>query len=151
MIQVNCDGGIRGGNPGGTPSWAWVRRQEGQKLRFGSGLVPEGRPATSNVAEYYAVLYALHALLDEGLVDEEVELRSDSQLIVNQILGNFAVSQPALQILHRAVKDMLQWFDRGIQFIWVPRTQNVEADSLAADAFYKSGKRRPAKERDIVK
>lgn len=151
MILVNCDGGIRGGNPGGTPSWAWVRRREGSKLRYASGLVPQGRPATNNVAEYYAVLHALHALLQEGLVDEEVELRSDSQLIVNQILGNFAVSHPDLQILHRAVMVMVPWFDRGIRFVWVPRKQNVEADSLAADAFYKVGKRRPPPEEDIVR
>lgn len=150
MIQVNCDGGIRGGNPGGTPSWAWVRREEGKIVKYASGLVPRGRPLTNNVAEYYAVLHALQALVDDHLEDRPIELRGDSQLILRQLKGEFAVNSPELRPLHEHAMGLLLQFSQGVTLTWVPRKENGDADALAGDALEKY-RRPPPAEEDIVR
>jgi ribonuclease HI len=60
----------------------------------------------------------------------EVLLRSDSQLLVNQISGVYRVKTAHLQPLHRAVRQLATGFDT-IRFEHVPRERNTEADRLA--------------------
>ena len=87
---------------------------------------------TNNVAEYVALLLALEAA--EGLGAREVELRLDSQLIVEQLGGGYRVRDPKLQPLFREARERLAHFER-----WtvrhVPRAENAAADALANEAL----------------
>jgi ribonuclease HI len=84
--------------------------------------------ATNNVAEYTAVIEGLS--LAQELGARTVTLRSDSQLLINQLTGHYRVKAPHLQPLHRRARSLAAGFER-ISFEHVPREENQEADRLA--------------------
>ena len=57
-------------------------------------------------------------------------LRSDSQLLINQLTGVYKVKTAHLQPLHRRVRALAAGFEK-IRFEHVPRERNTEADRLA--------------------
>lgn len=121
---VACDGASRG-NPG--PAGAGAQITDGDGLVLAE--VAEGLgEATNNVAEYTAVIRGLERARDLGATD--VLLRSDSQLLVNQLTGRYRVKSPHLQPLHRRVRELAAGFD-AIEFEHVRRERNTEADRLA--------------------
>jgi len=123
-VVVNCDGAARG-NPGPAGAGAVVAAEDGTVL----AEVAEGLgETTNNVAEYTAVIRGLEEA--KGLGAREVLLRSDSQLLINQLTGRYRVKAPHLQPLHRQVRDLMRSFDR-VDLEHVPRERNAAADSLA--------------------
>jgi ribonuclease HI len=123
-LIVACDGAARG-NPGPAGIGVQVTTEEGEVL----GEIARGiGEATNNVAEYTAVIEGLSLANDLGATS--VLLRSDSQLLVNQLTGRYRVKSPHLQPLHRRARGLAAGFDR-ISFEHVPREQNGEADRLA--------------------
>ena len=84
--------------------------------------------ATNNVAEYRAALEGLRLAREFGA--EEVLLRSDSRLLVEQLSGRFRVKNPTLIRLHGEVRSLVSEFTR-VHFEHVPREFNKEADRLA--------------------
>jgi ribonuclease HI len=123
-VTVNCDGAARG-NPGPAGAGAVVVGEDGTVL----AEVAEGLgETTNNVAEYTAVIRGLEEA--QRLGAREVLLRSDSQLLINQLTGRYRVKAPHLQPLHRQVRELLRSFDR-VDLEHVPRERNVAADALA--------------------
>ncbi len=84
--------------------------------------------ATNNVAEYRAALEGLRLAREFGA--EEVLLRSDSRLLVEQLSGRFRVKNPTLIRLHTEVRSLVSEFAE-VRFEHVPREFNKEADRLA--------------------
>ena len=84
--------------------------------------------ATNNVAEYRAALEGLRLALEFGA--QEVLLRSDSRLLVEQLSGRFRVKNPTLIRLHTDVRSLVSDFAEA-RFEHVPREFNKEADRLA--------------------
>jgi ribonuclease HI len=109
---------------------------DGTKLTEDSGLAgePFSREASNNVAEYVALTKALEKVRSLGLEDNEIEVVSDSRLLVMQIKGEFAVKARRLIPLHERVKEMLKHF-KSVNFRWVPREMNEEADYLSKAAY----------------
>ncbi len=99
---------------------------------------PDGNPvaergegigvATNNVAEYRAALEGLRLAKEFG--GEEVLLRSDSRLLVEQLSGRFRVKNPTLIRLHSEVRALVSEF-KSVRFEHIPREFNREADRLA--------------------
>jgi len=89
---------------------------------------------TNNVAEYTAVIEGLKRAAELGATD--VLLRSDSQLLINQLSGRYRVKTPHLVPLHGKVRAQARGFDR-IRFEHVPRERNREADRLANEGVDK--------------
>ncbi|MFI5166030.1 MAG: ribonuclease HI family protein [Thermoanaerobaculales bacterium] len=121
------DGGARG-NPGEAGC--------GIVLEFGSGSQEEhtlylGR-TTNNVAEYAALL----ALLERAhaLTVTELEVRSDSLLVVEQMNGGYRVRARHLQPLWLRARTLAAGF-RRFHLTHVPRGENHLADSLANRAI----------------
>jgi len=83
---------------------------------------------TNNVAEYTAAIRGLERARELGATD--VLLRSDSQLLINQLTGVYKVKTAHLQPLHRRVRALAVGFEK-IRFEHVPRERNTEADRLA--------------------
>ncbi|HWL90479.1 MAG TPA: ribonuclease HI family protein, partial [Actinomycetota bacterium] len=83
---------------------------------------------TNNVAEYTAVIEGLALAMELGA--RSVTLRSDSQLLINQLTGRYRVKAPHLQPLHRRARSLAAGFER-VSFEHVPREENIEADRLA--------------------
>ena len=121
---INCDGAARG-NPGPAGAGAIVVDESGAVL----AEVAEGLgETTNNVAEYTAVIRGLEEAKRLGA--REVLLRSDSQLLINQLTGRYRVKAPHLQPLHKRVRDLMRAFAR-VDLEHVPRERNAAADSLA--------------------
>jgi ribonuclease HI len=83
--------------------------------------------ATNNVAEYRGLIEALRLALSRGAA--EVEVRSDSELIVKQMLGRYKVRHPDLIPLHREAKALAGRFG-AFRIGHVPRERNKDADRL---------------------
>jgi ribonuclease HI len=136
-LVVHCDGASRG-NPGPAGAGSILTTPEGEVV----AEIAEGLgTTTNNVAEYTAVIRGLERAHELGARD--VLLRSDSQLLINQLTGRYRVRTPHLQPLHRQVRTLAAGFER-IRFEHVRRELNVEADRLAnvgVDAWLASGGR----------
>ncbi len=138
-MVVYIDGGARG-NPG--PGGYGVRVERGD----GAVLAEFHRPlgvTTNNAAEYEGLLAALRYLLARGL--RRARIRSDSELLVRQMLGVYRVRHPRLQSLHAEAQALAARFD-DLRFEHVPRRANAAADHLANLAMDEA-ERRPRRPR----
>jgi ribonuclease HI len=144
-LIVSCDGAARG-NPGPAGAGAQLTTPEGVVV----GEIARGLgEATNNVAEYTAAILGLERAAELGA--DEVTLRSDSQLLVNQLTGRYRVRTDHLVPLHRRLRELARGF-RTVRFEHVPRALNTEADRLAnqgvdgwlaGESSGSSGDRRP--------
>ncbi|MGH9733755.1 MAG: reverse transcriptase-like protein [Candidatus Acidiferrales bacterium] len=125
---ANIDGASRG-NPG-PASYALILKDASGKVVFQLGK-KVGRQ-TNNVAEYYALLAALDYAVGHGL--RALRIRSDSELLVRQIKGQYKVKSADLKPLHeRALKLARQLEYFVIEHVM--REMNREADALANQAL----------------
>ncbi|XP_020245394.1 uncharacterized protein LOC109823524 [Asparagus officinalis] len=99
----------------------------------GGHVIPRGfsliEPCTNNVAEYNTLL--LRMQLAEELNIRHLEAYGDSQLIVNQVRGEYEVRNKDLFSYHFAVLELAQKF-KGFFIEYIPRAQNTYADALAS-------------------
>jgi len=123
-LIVACDGASRG-NPGPAGIGVEITNEDGAVLAEIAQGIGE---TTNNVAEYTAVIEGLARAAELGATS--VTLRSDSQLLINQLTGRYRVKALHLQPLHRRARSIAAGFDR-VTFEHVPREENVEADRLA--------------------
>ena len=127
-IIIYTDGGSRG-NPGVSAIGA-VIGSKGYSEFIGEG--------TNNEAEYKAVIFALKkakALLGkEKIKQAEIELRSDSELLIKQLNGEYKIMEPRIQQLFIGVWNLKIDFGK-IQFTLIPREKNKEADRLVNEAL----------------
>lgn len=127
-VVVEADGGSRG-NPGPAAYGALVRDAEtGEVLAEAAVAIGE---ATNNVAEYSGLVAGLR-LAAEHAPGAQVEVRMDSQLVVEQMKGTWKVKHPGLQPLHAEARAVAP---AGTTYTWVPRAQNAAADALANRAL----------------
>ena len=88
--------------------------------------------ATNNVAEYRALLAALEWARAHG--HRALHVRSDSLLLVQQMLGRYKVKHPGLQPLHAKARLLAHDIGR-VSFEHVGRALNAHADRLANKAM----------------
>jgi probable phosphoglycerate mutase len=123
-IIANVDGGARG-NPGSAGYGAIIRDHNGEvlaELYAGIGI------NTNNVAEYRGVIAALEWALAHG--HRRVHVRSDSELVVKQMLGLYRVKHAGLLPLYEKARRLAS--DIGqVTFEHVRREHNQEADRLS--------------------
>lgn len=127
VMTINIDGGSRG-NPG-PAAFGYVIRVEGRPPLRGNGTL--GR-ATNNVAEYTGLIQALTKAVDLGAAD--VRVRSDSELLVRQMNGEYRVKNEGLQPLYQQARDLVNKIGQ-VRFEHVYRESNAEADQLCNDAL----------------
>jgi ribonuclease HI/probable phosphoglycerate mutase len=83
---------------------------------------------TNNRAEYTALLEGLRTARDRGIRD--LTVRSDSQLLVRQMTGEYKVKHKGLVPLRIEAESLTRDFDR-VRFEHIPREENEEADALS--------------------
>lgn len=131
------DGGARG-NPGPAGYGVHLETPEGE-------LVDELRGAlgnsTNNVAEYEGLLAALGYAVEHGY--RVLKIRSDSELLVKQMRGEYRVKHPGLQPLAAEARRLASQLDR-VTFEHVPRAMNAAADRLANMAMDEAARERLA-------
>lgn len=127
-LIANIDGGARG-NPGESGFGVYVQDEQGHEVASLHGYL--GRQ-TNNVAEYAALLAALRYAAGQGVT--RFKIRSDSELLVRQINGQYRVKNPMLQKLHQAALSLMRRCGR-VTVEHVRREQNRQADRLANEAM----------------
>ncbi len=93
MIRAYIDGGARG-NPGPAGYGVRIEDAEGNLIEELHGALGV---ATNNVAEYNGLLAALEWAVDARRA--QLHIRSDSELLVKQMRGEYKVKNPGLQTL----------------------------------------------------
>jgi ribonuclease HI len=124
--------GASSGNPGPAGAGAVVKDDDGTTLlekarAFG--------PATNNVAEYQSLLLGLE--LAATLRPRHLTIRSDSELMVRQVAGQYRVKAPHLKPLLAQARRLLAPFD-SVEIQHIPREKNTEADALSRKALEKA-------------
>ncbi len=127
-VVIHTDGASRG-NPGPAAIGATVKDEKGNLLSSVSRTIGI---TTNNQAEYKAVIAALEQAIKLGAI--QVELNSDSELMVKQLLGKYRVKKDTLQPLFARVKELAAHFE-SFKVKHIPREQNCEADTLANKAY----------------
>jgi broad specificity phosphatase PhoE/ribonuclease HI len=128
-VVVEADGGSRG-NPGPAGYGAVVRDAvTGAVLAERAAAIGT---ATNNVAEYGGLLAGLRAARELGA--DDVEVRMDSKLVVEQMSGRWKVKHPSMQPLAREAAGLVRELGR-VRFSWIPRADNAHADRLANEAM----------------
>jgi ribonuclease HI len=105
-----------------------MRKEDGEILEI-SGFLGT---TTNNVAEYAGLLEALATAKAEG--GTEVEIVSDSLLLVQQMLGKYRVKHPNLVPLYERAKSMMRHFKK-FRISHTLRAGNKDADRLANAAL----------------
>jgi len=151
MIEVYFDGGCRPTNPGKYAAFGYVVKKGEEILAAGSGIV-EGKVnerMTNNIGEYTGLIEALKNLkkLDEENefnldVDsnEDILVKGDSALIINQVTGKFKTKSSHLKKLRAEVMSLLgELGSHRVEFEWIDRKENKDADSLVSEKFKEMG------------
>lgn len=131
-------------NPGGIACYAFVVKSNGKTLHSDYGVAgePFSPDSTNNVAEYTALAKALEWLVANNLTSDKVVINSDSQLVVNQLQGNYKVKGKRIIPLYKQVLLLKKKFS-DVEIRWVPREQNREADRLTNIAYNKALQENP--------
>ena len=134
-IIIYTDGGSRG-NPGPAAIGVVFCNEKGEAIKEYSEFL--GAKLTNNEAEYQAVIFALKkfkALFSKQLAkNSEIEVRSDSELLVKQLNSEYKVLDQKIQPLFLDVWN-LRFDFKKIKFKLIPRTRNDQADKLANQAL----------------
>ncbi len=125
---IYTDGGSRG-NPG--PSGIGVVIDDREYSEFIG-------QATNNEAEYKAAIFALKKVKalfgKKAIKNSEIEVRSDSELLVRQLNGEYKILDSKIQPLFLRVWNLKIDFKR-VKFNLVPREKNKTADRLVNEAL----------------
>jgi probable phosphoglycerate mutase len=127
-LTVFIDGGSRG-NPGPAAAGVVVTSADGTVLHEAGIYL--GR-ATNNVAEYRGLLAGLEAAATLGAT--EVQLVSDSELLVRQMTGEYRVKNAGLIPLAEQARGLAARFTT-CSFRHVRREKNLRADRLVNQAL----------------
>ena len=126
--RLFTDGGARG-NPG-PAAYGFVLEAED-----GTVLAAQGERigiATNNVAEYSALIAGLAKALELGV--DELEVVSDSELMVKQMTGQYRVKNEALRELSLEAGRLARRLGR-VEYTSVRREHNKLADQLVNEAL----------------
>ena len=126
--KLSTDGGARG-NPG-PAAYGYVLETE-------NGTVLDARGetigvATNNVAEYRALIAGLEKAVELGV--DELEVVSDSELLVKQMQGEYRVKNEALRELNDEANSLERKLGR-VRYTAVRREHNELADKLVNEAL----------------
>jgi ribonuclease HI len=126
--RLFTDGAARG-NPGPAGAGAVIISPDGHIVaKMGKFL----GDSTNNVAEYMGLILGLRRAKAMGI--KELEVLSDSELLVKQLLGEYAVKAEHLLPLHQEAQALLKAFP-WIQVRHIPREENAQADAMSNRAI----------------
>lgn len=117
------DGGSRG-NPGPAAAGFVLINTTEKVIAEGGAYLGQ---TTNNIAEYQALYLALHRALELG--GRILDMRLDSQLVVNQMNGLYKIKNRDLLPLHLRAKELAGKFEK-VTFSHIAREYNMLADGI---------------------
>jgi ribonuclease HI len=150
MIVLRFDGLFRSfpgsqalGVNAGILCYGWLITRRGVVAAQGHGAFARSRLVNSSVAEYLALIEGLDAAIDLGVSREMVEVRGDAKTIIDQMRGACDVNAASIKPLYRQASALANRIER-VQWVWSPRKNNREADSLSRRAMHQVSRNRCA-------
>ena len=126
--KLSTDGGARG-NPGPAAYGYVLEAEDGTVLDARGEMIGV---ATNNVAEYRALIAGLEKAVELGI--GELEVVSDSELLVKQMQGEYRVKNEALRELNDEANSLERKLGR-VRYTAVRREHNELADKLVNEAL----------------
>ncbi len=122
----------------GTSGHGWIIYKDGDFYNQDFGSSTEG--LTNNQEEYNAVIAALEELVcfSGGIFgdeNDEVLIKTDSELVVKQLTGVYKCRKPHLKPLKDRALELIKECPMKISIQHIHREYNTEADSLARDGL----------------
>jgi len=130
--RLSTDGGARG-NPGPAAYGFVLETDDGTVLAAHGEAIGV---ATNNVAEYRAVVEGLRKAVEVGV--DELEVVSDSELIVHQMRGEWKIKNEALKVLWGEAQELADELGK-VRYTAVRREHNELADRLVNEALDAEG------------
>jgi ribonuclease H / adenosylcobalamin/alpha-ribazole phosphatase len=130
--RLSTDGGARG-NPGPAAYGYVLEAEDGTVLDARGETIGV---ATNNVAEYRALLAGLASALERGI--DELEVVSDSELLIRQMRGEYKVKSANLRELVEEAQSLARRLGR-VRYTAVRREHNELADRLVNEALDSAG------------
>ena len=127
-LILYVDGGARG-NPG--PGGVGIVIRDDKKKKIKEFYKYLG-VVTNNIAEYNAVIYGLQEAL--MLRADAVKLNLDSELVVNQLKGDYRVKNSDIKPLFEQALHLIKGF-KEVDIVRIDREKNKEADKLVNKAI----------------
>lgn len=134
-VTMNIDGGSRG-NPGDA-SYAVVARTNLGDVIEETGYLGK---QTNNVAEYTALIKALELAIKHGF--DDVQILSDSELIVKQMNGEYKVKNADIRVLYDEATALRKQVGK-VNLSHVRREENKRADELCNQTLDREQKKEP--------
>jgi len=134
-LNIFTDGGARG-NPGSAAIGVFIKDDKGAEI---AGFGKKIGVSTNNIAEYKAVIEALFWVIknkEKLSKDVKINFFLDSNLVCSQIVGIFKIKNSYLRDLLFQVRQLESEIDIPINYSYIPREKNKEADryvNLALD------------------
>ena len=144
-ILLKFDGSTSGGNPGNGGCGVVCYDNEDEFMVDESSSVVPRKPiiegsrhlgrVSSNVAEYYGVIFGLRQLLqDYPILVFDLTIQGDSELVIRQLMGKYKVESSNLLPLYHVAMGLIKQIVGKVTFEHIPREQNRRADLLAKHA-----------------
>lgn len=132
-IKVYFDGACsNNGNDGLTGIGCWGYRTDTSERLF--EVAKHAGMGTNNTAEYKALIEALRVLIEAGYTNAKVRVFGDSMLVINHVVGSWKCKAENLKPLLLELQNLRKEF-KDIDFDWVPRESNSEADKLSKEGL----------------
>ncbi len=143
MLSIYIDGACGPANPRGAMGCAALiyeheadttgKVKEVHRICVG---YPPDEINSNNRAEYLALLHTLEWLATQGYYDAPIVISSDSQMLVNQMLGEWRMKAGRYDdIYDRCIEIAEQFAD--LSYEWIERHHNTRADVLSKQALRK--------------
>jgi probable phosphoglycerate mutase len=126
--RLSTDGGSRG-NPGPAAYGYVLETEDGHVLDARGEAIGT---ATNNVAEYRGLIAGLESAVERGI--DDLEVVSDSELLVKQMQGEYKVKNETLKDLQGEAAELASGLKR-VTYTAVRRAHNELADSLVNEAL----------------
>jgi ribonuclease HI len=137
MYELLFDGAYQSSSKihdAGMMSIGWLILRNERQVAHGYGVAARGVDASSNMAEYLALIDGLQALLDLRARGEPVVVCGDSQVVISQMRGGAQVNAELMRALHHQADQLARRLNI-VAWEWVPRSQNHLADQLTRQAL----------------
>jgi len=122
------DGATEPVNPGPSGIGALLTGPEGQRIEISRAI----GIGTNNEAEYRALIALLETAVEHGV--GSLIVHGDSQLVINQVAGDWSVGAPRLVPWYRQARRLVKRIGQ-VDWRWIPREQNRAADRLSHAAL----------------
>lgn len=133
-VRMYVDGGFDKGTGRGGLGCVIHYEQNQKEFRLRRNQEME-QLISNNEAEYAALHFAIGVLSEIGVIDQEIEVYTDSRTVVNQMSEDWPVYEKELNYWADKVDTLVKEFGLTAQYVHVDRKQNKEADQLASQAL----------------